>query len=84
MHSLHVDDCADPYVALAEHSRRDEVAQQASNISNEMYEPAQEIEKVLVRSYGLTAEWEAIDPSRKGMISEPGATPPCPPSLAVL
>ena len=56
MHSLHVDDCADPCVALAEHSKRDEVAQQASNISKEMYEPAQEIGEVLWVDGGMGSD----------------------------
>jgi nucleoside-diphosphate-sugar epimerase len=59
MHSLHVDDCADAYVALAEHSKRAEVAQQAFNISNKMYETAREIGEALAKSYGLTVEFVA-------------------------
>ena len=57
MHSLHVDDCADAYVALAEHPKRDEVARQAFNISNARYETAQEIGEALAQAYGLTVEF---------------------------
>lgn len=53
MHSLHVDDCGDAYVALAEHPNRAEVAQQAFNISNAKYETAQQVGEALARSYGL-------------------------------
>lgn len=59
MHSLHVDDCAEAYVALAEHSRREEVAGQAFNISNATYETAQQIGEALAKSYGLKLEFDA-------------------------
>jgi nucleoside-diphosphate-sugar epimerase len=58
MHSAHVDDCADAYVALAEHPRRDEVSGQAFNISNARYETAGEILQVLAKSYGVTIEYQ--------------------------
>ncbi|WP_213990365.1 hypothetical protein [Sodalis sp. dw_96] len=44
-------------MALAEHPKRAEVAQQAFNISNIMYETAQEIGEALAKSYGLTVEF---------------------------
>lgn len=53
MHSLHVDDCARAYVALAEHGDRGAVAGQAFNIANAGYETAREIGEALARSYGL-------------------------------
>lgn len=56
MHSTHVDDCADAYVTLAEHPRRDEVKGQAFNISNSRYETVGEVLQVLSRSYGVTIE----------------------------
>lgn len=58
MHSAHVDDCADAYVALAEHPRRDEVSGQAFNISNARYETVREILQVLAKSYGVTIEYQ--------------------------
>jgi nucleoside-diphosphate-sugar epimerase len=58
MHSLHVDDCGDAYVSLAEHPNRAEVAQQAFNISNDMYETAQEVGDALAKSYGLTLKFD--------------------------
>ena len=57
MHSLHVDDGADAYVALAQHPKREEVARQAFNISNTAYETAQEVGGALAKSYGLTVEF---------------------------
>lgn len=59
MHSLHVDDCADAYVALAQHPKRDEVARQAFNVSNKKYETAREIGEALAKSYGLMVEFAA-------------------------
>ena len=59
MHSLHVDDCADAYVALAQHPKRGEVAGQAFNVSNAKYETAQEIGEALAKSYGLAVEFAA-------------------------
>jgi nucleoside-diphosphate-sugar epimerase len=57
MHSLHVDDCADAYVALAEHPKRNEIAGEAFNISNTMYETAQQVGEALAKSCGLTVEF---------------------------
>jgi len=57
MHSLHVDDCGDAYVALANHANRDQVAGQAFNISNMRYETAQEIAAAVAKSYALQVEF---------------------------
>ena len=59
MHSCHVDDCADAYVALAEHPDRRAIANQAYNISNQRYETAREIGEALARSYSLDLAFEA-------------------------
>lgn len=56
MHSLHVDDCADAYVVLAEHERT-EVAGEAFNLSNTRYETAQEVGEAIARSYDLTVKF---------------------------
>jgi nucleoside-diphosphate-sugar epimerase len=53
MHSVHVDDCADAYVALAEYPEQDKVINQAFNISNASYETAQEVGEALAKIYGL-------------------------------
>lgn len=57
MHALHVDDCADAYVCLAEHDRA-VVSGRAFNISNERYDTARGIGEALSRSYGLTLAFE--------------------------
>lgn len=59
MHSLHVDDCAQAYVMLAEYSDRQKIVQQAYNISNQHYETAQQIGEALAASYDLELEFEA-------------------------
>ena len=61
MHSCHVDDCADAYVALAGHPDRRAIANQAYNISNQRYETAREIGEALARSYGLDLTFEVPD-----------------------
>ena len=61
MHSCHVDDCADAYVALAEHPDRSAIANQAYNVSNQRYETAREIGEALARCYGLDLAFEAPD-----------------------
>ena len=57
MHSVHVDDCARAYVALAEHAGREEVAGNAFNVANVFYETAREIGEALAHSYGLNLEF---------------------------
>lgn len=59
MHSVHVDDCARAYVALAEHPDRSEVAGRPFNIANATYETARQIGEALARSYGLALEFAA-------------------------
>lgn len=51
MHSCHVNDCADAYVALADHPDRSAIANQAYNISNQHHETAREVGEALARSY---------------------------------
>ncbi|KAF4120816.1 Nucleoside-diphosphate-sugar epimerase [Geosmithia morbida] len=53
MHALHVDDCAEAYVALAEHGDRSAVADQTFNISSYRYETAREIGEALAKGYGF-------------------------------
>jgi nucleoside-diphosphate-sugar epimerase len=59
MHSLHVDDCAEAYVTLAEFPKREEIVKQAFNISNRNYETAQQIGDALANSYNLDLEFIA-------------------------
>lgn len=57
MHALHVDDCGEAYIMLAEHWR-DAVAGEAFNISNARYDTARGIGEAVARSYGLALEFE--------------------------
>lgn len=54
MHAAHVDDCAEAYVALAEHKDRPAVAGQAFNISAFRYETVEEICTALAQEYGFS------------------------------
>ncbi|KAE8419139.1 hypothetical protein BDV36DRAFT_308169 [Aspergillus pseudocaelatus] len=60
-HALHVDDCGDAYVAIAEHPRREEVEGEIFNISSRRYETVDEIAKNLVVEYGITAGAKYVD-----------------------
>ncbi|KAH8586966.1 hypothetical protein B0O99DRAFT_643117 [Bisporella sp. PMI_857] len=52
LHAIHVDDCADAYVALSE-CKREIVAGQCYNISNRKYETLEEILRALVEEYRI-------------------------------
>ncbi|KAK4166331.1 NAD(P)-binding domain protein [Cladorrhinum sp. PSN259] len=57
IHGLHVDDCAEGYLALAlaglDDTKRKEVVGQVFNISGEKYETLEEIGHAFVREYGF-------------------------------
>jgi nucleoside-diphosphate-sugar epimerase len=55
LHALHVDDCGDAYVALAETGLKDRksVSGECFNISSYRYETLQEIAEALVKEYGI-------------------------------
>jgi nucleoside-diphosphate-sugar epimerase len=53
LHALHVDDCADAYVAIASHPRLTEVWGQVFNISARRYETVGEIARALIKEYGI-------------------------------
>lgn len=53
MHSTHVDDCAEAYVAIAEHADRDVVKGQSYNISGRRYETLEEVANALVEEYNI-------------------------------
>lgn len=72
MHSVHVDDCARAYVALAEHDARDEVAGNAFNVANARYETAREIGEALARSYELRLEFASAEGEDTSMLSVHG------------
>ena len=52
-HALHVDDCADAYVALAEHARREEIEGGVFNMSSRRYETLDELAKSLVAEFNI-------------------------------
>ncbi|TGJ85693.1 hypothetical protein E0Z10_g3043 [Xylaria hypoxylon] len=60
-HSCHVDDCADAYVALAEHPVREQVNGECFNISAHRYETVSDIMAALSAEYGI----------RNGIIASP-------------
>ncbi|KAI8954962.1 hypothetical protein F4801DRAFT_415569 [Xylaria longipes] len=53
-HGCHVDDCADAYVALAEHPSRPRVSGGCFNISGYRYETVGEILSALAAEYGIS------------------------------
>lgn len=66
MHALHVDDCAEAYLALATHKDRSEVAGQAFNISGYRYETMGEVTEALARAYGFPGGVEYIPQEEAG------------------
>lgn len=53
MHGTHVDDCAEAYVAIAEHADRKTVKGQCYNISGGRYETLGEVSNALVEEYKI-------------------------------
>ena len=53
MHGTHVDDCAEAYVAIAEHADRDVVKGQCYNISGRRYETLEQVANALVEEYKI-------------------------------
>ena len=53
MHGTHVDDCAEAYVAIAEHADRNVVKGQCYNISGRRYETLEEVANALVQEYNI-------------------------------
>lgn len=60
MHAAHIDDCAEAYVALAEHEDRSAVANQCFNISGYRYETAGEMGAALAKEYGFEGGVEFV------------------------
>lgn len=54
VHSLHVDDCGEAYVAIASHPQPEAVAGQVFNISARRYETVDEVGRALIVEYGNT------------------------------
>lgn len=53
MHGTHVDDCAEAYVAIAEHADRNVVKGQCYNVSGHRYETLEEVANALVEDYKI-------------------------------
>ncbi|EFQ35781.1 NAD dependent epimerase/dehydratase [Colletotrichum graminicola] len=63
VHALHVDDCAEAYVAIAAHPNRAEVEGQAFNISAQRYETVDEVARALAVEYGIQGGLQYAEPS---------------------
>lgn len=66
MHALHVDDCANAYVQLAEYSDRTAIASQVFNISSSRYETTAEVCKALAIEYGFKHGVKFVPPNEEG------------------
>ena len=65
LHAMHVDDCGDAYVALAEHPRRGDIGGECFNISSYRFETLEEIAETLVKEYGIKElKWGPIPEGR--------------------
>ncbi len=62
--SLHVDDCAEAYVALAELADRSRVAGQTFNIGARRYETTAALLEALAREYGIRGGFRFTDTER--------------------
>lgn len=76
VHSMHVGDCGDAYVAIAAHPRVEEVSGQAFNISARRYETVDEVGRALAVEYGISKGLKYVD--KKDLL--PGESP-WPPGL---
>lgn len=63
MHGLHVDDCAEAYIALAEYPDRKAVAGQFFNVSGRRYETLEEVANALAREYEIPGGVKFVDPT---------------------
>ncbi|OLN97096.1 putative sugar dehydratase/epimerase YfnG [Colletotrichum chlorophyti] len=63
VHALHVDDCAEAYVAIATHADRAEVEGQVFNISAQRYETVDEVARALANEYEVKGGLAYVEPS---------------------
>ncbi|KAH8897896.1 NAD(P)-binding protein, partial [Thozetella sp. PMI_491] len=61
LHLLHVDDCGDAYLALAEHGDRGTVAGECFNLSGRRYETSKSVLQALASEYQLEGGVEFVD-----------------------
>lgn len=71
VHSMHVDDCGDAYVAIAAHPKLEEVAGQVFNISARRYETVGEVGRALVVEYGISKGLMYMDKKELGEVESP-------------
>ncbi|KAH7374705.1 hypothetical protein B0T11DRAFT_322822 [Plectosphaerella cucumerina] len=62
VHGMHVDDCGEAYVALAEHPDRGKVGGQAFNISAHSFETTGQVWAALQHVYGIDGQVEFVQP----------------------
>ncbi|KAL3455095.1 hypothetical protein BJX64DRAFT_298218 [Aspergillus heterothallicus] len=62
-HALHVDDCGDAYVAIANHPRLEEVEGQIFHISAWRYETVNEIAEAILAEYDIPRGLKYVQPS---------------------
>lgn len=65
LHGAHVDDCAEAYVAIAEHPQV--VKGQCYNISGHRYETLEEVTKALVKEYDIRGEVKFVSAEDSGL-----------------
>jgi nucleoside-diphosphate-sugar epimerase len=61
LHTVHIDDCGEAYLALGEHGDRDSVVGQCFNISASRYETAQSVLQALAAEYQILGGAEFVD-----------------------
>ncbi|KAJ0159012.1 hypothetical protein CTA2_10479 [Colletotrichum tanaceti] len=62
VHALHVDDCAEAYVAIAAHPDRAAVEGHVFNISARRYETVDEVARALADEYGIAGGLAYVEP----------------------
>jgi nucleoside-diphosphate-sugar epimerase len=71
LHAMHVDDCGDAYVALAQDDVRSEVAGECFNISSSRFETLEEIAAALAEEYEIKdVKWAPIPEGRADVVFE--------------
>ncbi|KAH7098833.1 hypothetical protein BKA62DRAFT_750737 [Auriculariales sp. MPI-PUGE-AT-0066] len=70
IHSTHTDDCAEAYVALAVHEKRQEIAGQAFNISSSVYDTAETIANALVKEYAIPGGVKFVEDGKPQSVVE--------------
>lgn len=61
VHSMHVDDCGDAFVAIAAHPRLEDVSGQVFNISARRYETVDEVGRALAAEYNISKGLKYVD-----------------------